>query len=195
MTTMKDQTRAAASGGAVGVLRRHWPILAGIALAVLTGTDLASGTDLAPVLAASGLIYLGAAALRTQAAAWPLFFGTFVVLAATKVVPGLPDPTWILLGAAVLFLVYGLLRGAARPAYGLPMHATAMAVVATAAAVAVTVAGDVGDYLVAAGLLGHAAWDVYHYRVDRVVRRSLAQFCFVLDTLLAVVIVVVALRG
>jgi hypothetical protein len=124
-----------------------------------------------------------------------VFFGAFVVLTATNVVPGLPDPTWILLGAAVLFLVYGLLRGAARPAYGLPVQAVAMAVVGAAAAVAVTVAGDVGAYLVAAGLLGHAAWDVHHHRVDRVVRRSLAEFCFVLDTLLAVVIVVVALRG
>jgi hypothetical protein len=33
--------------------------------------------------------------------------------------------------------------------------------------------------VVAAGLLGHAAWDVYHHRAGRVVRRSLAEFCFV----------------
>ena len=108
---------------------------------------------------------------------------------------GLPDATWILLGAAVLFLVYGLLRGAVRPAFGLPYQTVAMAVFGAAAAVALTVGGDVGAYLVAAGLLGHAAWDAYHYRVDRVVRRSLAEFCFVLDTLLAVAIVVLALRG
>ena len=41
----------------------------------------------------------------------------------------------------------------------------------------------------AAGLLGHAAWDAYHHRTNRVVVRSLAGFCLVLDTALAVAIV------
>jgi len=36
---------------------------------------------------------------------------------------------------------------------------------------------------VAIGLLGHAGWDVYHHRVNRVVARSPAEFCFVIDTL------------
>ncbi|MEU7740876.1 hypothetical protein [Nonomuraea sp. NPDC049158] len=48
----------------------------------------------------------------------------------------------------------------------------------------------VGSYLVALGLLCHAAWDVYHYRANRVVTRSLAEFCLVLDTALAVAIIV-----
>jgi hypothetical protein len=43
---------------------------------------------------------------------------------------------------------------------------------------------------VAAGLLGHAAWDVHHHRINRVVR-SLAEFCLVLDTALAAAIVIV----
>jgi hypothetical protein len=42
-----------------------------------------------------------------------------------------------------------------------------------------------------AGLLGHAAWDVHHHRTNRVVLRSLAEFCLVLDTALAVAIVIV----
>jgi len=50
-------------------------------------------------------------------------------------------------------------------------------------------------YLVAAGLLGHAAWDFYHHRTNRVVSRSLAEFCLVLDTLLAIAVLVVTLRG
>jgi hypothetical protein len=47
--------------------------------------------------------------------------------------------------------------------------------------------------VVAAGLLGHAAWDVHHHRTGRVVARSLAEFCVVLDTLLAAAIVVATL--
>ncbi len=38
-----------------------------------------------------------------------------------------------------------------------------------------------------------AAWDVYHHRVERVVARSMAEFCAVLDTLLAFVVLGVTL--
>jgi hypothetical protein len=50
---------------------------------------------------------------------------------------------------------------------------------------------ELGADLVAAGLLSHAAWDVYHHRTNRVVVRSLAEFCLALDTALAVAIVIV----
>jgi hypothetical protein len=59
-----------------------WPTLAGIALAGFIARDTSSASALAPILAASGFVYLGAAALRKPSAAWPLFFGTFVVTAA-----------------------------------------------------------------------------------------------------------------
>jgi hypothetical protein len=63
------------------------------------------------------------------------------------------------------------------------------------AAITLIVSEQIGAYLVAAGLLGHAAWDVYHHRVNKGVVRSLAEFCFVLDTLLAVAMVIVDVRG
>jgi len=57
------------------------------------------------------------------------------------------------------------------------------------AGAALVVDPQLGAYLVAAGLLGHAAWDVDHHRANRVVVRSLAEFCLVLDTPLAVAMV------
>jgi hypothetical protein len=174
---------------------RWWAILLAVGMAAFIAIDSSSGKGLAPVLAASGLMYLGAAALRRPASAWPLFLGTFVVITATRFGIVTVDATWILLGLAVLFVAYGLLRGAARPGYGLPLQTIAMMGFGAAAAIAVLVGGDAGAYLVAAGLLGHAAWDVYHHTVDRVVVRSMAQFCCVLDTLLAVAIVVLTARG
>jgi hypothetical protein len=50
---------------------------------------------------------------------------------------------------------------------------------------------DLGAYLVAAGLLAHSGCDLHHYRTNRVVIRSLADFCLVLDATLALVIVFV----
>jgi hypothetical protein len=189
MTMTAHTPATAASDSRMTRLRRRWPTLAGLAFAVFAGYDLAGGADLAPVLAASGFIYLGAAALGRQAAAWPLFFGTFVVIGIGNALGG-PDPTWVLIGLAVLLAGYGVVRGAQRPPAGLPLQALAMVVVGAAAAVTVLVGGAVGAYLVAGGLLAHAAWDVYHHRVNRVVVRSMAEFCFVLDTLLAVALIV-----
>lgn len=183
-----------------GLLRR-WPSLAGIALTAFTAIGLSDGTELAPIVVASGLVYLGAAALRRPATAWPVFFAAFAILVIVKVLDaadiGLAtgNPTWILLGVAGLFLIYGLLTGAIRPPGGLPLQTLAMVVFGAIAAAAVLLDNSTGAYLVAAGLLAHAAWDVYHHRINKVVARSMAEFCSVLDTLLAVIIVIVTVRG
>lgn len=181
------------------LVRRRWPTLAGLGFAALVGLgfaalvgfDLGSGVDLAPVLAASAAVYLGAAALQRPAAAWPLFFATVVVITVAQLLGDRFDPTWVVLAGSVALLIYGLARGAVRPGYGLPLQTLALAGFGAAAAAALLVNPELGAYLVAAGLLGHAAWDIYHYRINRVVVRSLAEFCLVLDTALAVAIVIV----
>jgi hypothetical protein len=173
------------------LVRRRWPTLAGLGFAALVGVDLVSGVDLAPVLAASAAVYLGAAALQRPAAAWPLFFATVVVITVARLLDDRFDPTWVVLAGSVVLLIYGLARGAVRPRYGLPLQTLALAGFGAAAAAALLIAPELGSYLVAAGLLGHAAWDIYHYRTNRVVVRSLAEFCLVLDTALAVAIVIV----
>jgi hypothetical protein len=174
-------------------VRRRWPTLAGLGFAVLVAFDLVSGVELAPVLAASAAVYLGAAALQRPAAAWPLFFATIVVITAARLADDRFDPTWVILAGAVALGIYGLLRGAARPGYGLPLQTLALLGFGAAAGAALVVNPELGAYLVAAGLLVHAAWDAYHHRVNRVVVRSMAEFCLVLDTALAAAIVIVTL--
>ena len=85
-------------------------------------------------------------------------------------------------------MLAGLSRGALRPPWGVPLQAAAMAVFAAAAIVAVRVEAVWAGLLVGAGLLAHTAWDLYHHRTERVVARSMALFCAVLDTFLAVVV-------
>ena len=176
-----------------------WPSLVGIGLAAFIALGMSAGSAEASTLAASGLVYLGAAALQKPSAAWPLFLLTFLLITASKVAirAGLVsiDATWLLIGLAIAFVVYGLMRGATHPAGGLRRQAIAMVVCGLAAAIALIVSGKLGAYLVAAGLLGHAAWDVYHHWANKVVVRSMAEFCFVLDTLLALAIVVATVRS
>jgi hypothetical protein len=171
--------------------RRRWPTLVGLGFAALVAVDLVSGVELAPVLAASAAVYLGAAALRRPGAAWPLFLATVVIITAARLADDRLEPTWVILAGAVVLGAYGLLRGAAHPGYGLPLQTLALVGFGGAGGAALVVNPELGAYLVAAGLLGHAAWDVYHHRTNRVVVRSLAEFCLVLDTALAVAIVIV----
>jgi hypothetical protein len=173
------------------LVRRRWPTLAGLGFAAAIAFDLMSGVELAPVLAASAAVYLGAAALQRPAAAWPLFFATAVVISVARLFEDRFEPTWVILAGAVALLVYGLLRGAGRPGYGLPLQTVALLGFGAAAAAALVITPKLGAYLVAAGLLGHAAWDAYHHRINRVVVRSLAEFCLALDSALAVAIVLV----
>jgi hypothetical protein len=173
------------------LLRRRWPTLAGLGFAALIAVDLMSGVELAPVLAASAAVYLGAAALRRPAAAWPLFFATAAVITIARLLEDRFEPTWAILAGAVALLVYGLLRGATRPGYGLPLQTLGLLGFGVAAGAALVITPELGAYLVAAGLLGHAAWDLHHHRTNRVVLRSLAEFCLVLDAALAVAIVIV----
>jgi hypothetical protein len=118
-------------------------------------------------------------------------FATLVVITVARLLEERFEPTWVILAGAGALLIYGLLRGAGRPGHGLPLQAVALLGFGAAAAAALPITPELGAYLVAAGLLGHAAWDFHHHRTNRVVVRSLAEFCLVLDAALAVAIVMV----
>ncbi len=193
MTTQVDAT------GEIGAVRRGWellwPTLAALALAAATSIGMSSGVEVAPILAASAVVYLGAAALGRESAAWPLFVVTALIITVVQVLDGPVDGTWLILGSGAVLLVYGFATGKARPTFGLPLQSVALLGFGGAAALTLFASPDVGSYLVAAGLFGHAAWDVHHRRTRRVVTRSLAEFCLVLDVTLALVIVLLTALG
>jgi hypothetical protein len=153
--------------------------VAGIGFAAFVALDMFLGTEhgneLASIVAASALVYLAAAALEKPSVAWPAFFVSLVVITAAKMGFTGFDATWILIGLAALLVGYGVLRGVTRPIGGLPLQTIAMVLFGTVAAIALMVHGEFGAYLVAAGLFGHAAWDVHHHWTNRVVARSLAE--------------------
>lgn len=173
-------------------LAHRWPTAAGLAFAVFVASGSDHG-DVAPILTASGFVYLGAAALQRRAAAWPMFLVSVVLITIGSVAAGL-DRTWSswwMLGISAALVIYALAQGGLRPPWGVPLQAGAMVVLAAAAIVAVGSGATWAGVLVGAGLLAHAAWDVHHHRTERVVARSMAEFCAVLDTVLGVVILVV----
>ncbi|RIV41615.1 hypothetical protein D2L64_00885 [Micromonospora radicis] len=63
------------------------------------------------------------------------------------------------------------------------------------ALVAVVLGGTAGRWLVAAGWLAHAGWDLAHHRSRRVVPRGYAEWCAVIDAVLGVTIVLALTTG
>ena len=105
------------------------------------------------------------------------------------------DATWVLLGAAFLLAGYGWLNRADYAFGALPLQSLAMIGTGAGAAIALIAAGDLAAYVVAAGLFCHAVWDAYHHWTNKVVVRSMAEFCCVLDTALGVGIVIAVVGG
>lgn len=176
--------------GTLGWLTRRWPTAVGVTLAALTVTGISSGADIAPIVTASGFVYLGSAALQRRDAAWPLFLVSFLLVGVGFAAPGV-DASWWMLALVGVLTAYGVARGALRPPWGVPLQAVAMVVLAAAAITAVHADQTWAGLLVGGGLLAHAAWDVYHHHVQRVVSRSMAEFCAVLDTVVAVPVLAV----
>jgi hypothetical protein len=188
--------RAIRSWGAT--IGRRWPTALGLAAAAAGGYELIGGTAAAGVeqavfIAVPVLVYLTAAVIDRPSSAWPVAILATIVIFA-MVAFGI-EPVLGLAAASAVVLVLGLTRrlwrGGDVPATGQIVGALGFGAVAV---LALYMIPTLGALVVGLGLLGHAAWDAFHYRRDIVVVRSLAEWCAVLDLFLggAVIVVTVA---
>jgi hypothetical protein len=164
-------------------LAHRWPTAVGVVLAALTAFDLRIDAESVPSLSAvvvlMALVYVGAESLGRRAS-WVVFLAALPVVIFFPAASG-GGPVAVLLAAAAVFLALGVVRGRSREPGGLAFQAAGVLAFGAAALAALYVAPEIGAYLVALALLGHAVWDAYHYLRDRVVARSYAEFCAVLD--------------
>jgi hypothetical protein len=164
------------------VLKHRWPTALGVAVAALTVFDLRDGTELAALTMLMPVVYLGAAALDRRRFAWVVLLAGVAVLvfvpSSSEIVPSVG-----FLAAALVFFVVGAARGELRKPGGLALQAVGVLAFGSVVLAALYVDADLGGYLVAIALLGHAAWDAHHYMRDRVVARSYAEWCAAVDLL------------
>jgi hypothetical protein len=174
------------------VLLHRWPTALGVAVAALTAFGGEVNVEFVAIVSAivilMALIYLGAAAVAWRRAAWVMFLAGFAVLSAVRLLDSRVDPAVVFLVSALIFLAIGVARGQLRKGGGLPLQIAGMLGFGAIALLALSVSPTLGGYLVAAALIGHAAWDVVHFRLNRVVARSYAEFCAVVDLLLGAAI-------
>jgi hypothetical protein len=187
---VRDHTEDAphARGRWAGALMHRWPTALGIAVAALAAFDAQDGLEFAELTVLMALVYLGAAALDRRWAAWVVLLAGLPLAFFISSISGI-DPSVVLLVAAPVFLVLGVARGQWQRPDGLPLQTAGMLAFSSTALVALYyVYPDLGGKLVGIAILGHAAWDAYHYLRDRVVARSYAEFCAIVDLLLGAAI-------
>lgn len=165
----------------------RWPTWLGIGFALLIGSGLSDPRDLSFLLVVLVLGYVVPAVLGRRDAAWWVAIGATVLVTAAKIAE--VDETTLLLGAAAVAVIVGAIR---RPR-DLRVQVAAGTAFVVIALVASTLNPTIGGALIAAGLFGHAGWDVYHHHTDKVVVRSYAEWCAVLDSVLGVAVVVAIL--
>lgn len=101
------------------------------------------------------------------------------------------DPTtWLLPVLALVYLIFGAARGRFRRPGVAALQTVGLLGFGALALFALFLGPAVGHYVVAAGWIGHAIWDVAHHRdlnhhrAVGVVPRWYAESCFVLDLLI-----------
>ena len=135
----------------------------------------------------------------TLARRWPTALGAVAAATGFLLVAQLYQPaqTWIsawsVLLAAVVYLTWGTARGDLENRRLLTAQTAAVLGFGAVAITAVAVDLDVARYVLAAGWLAHAAWDVAHHRLGRVVPRWYAETCLVADLTIAAALLTVGL--
>ncbi len=166
---------------------RRWPTL--LALVVSAATWAGGGSDesvigVGQVLPQLPLLYLIVCKIHRPRASWPVLIAgiaaTFVLRAVDII-----DPATLAVAIALIVLVWAAVDGQLRADGLLRIQAIGMIGFGALALTGLALEPDVGRYLIAAGWLLHGVWDLVHLWRGKVVVRSYAEWCGVVDILIA----------
>ncbi|GED10309.1 hypothetical protein [Cellulosimicrobium cellulans] len=165
--------------GAGRHLLERWPSVVGLLALLLNVTNGADAHVTAMIIVIASACYLATSAIGPRRSGWIVVGGAVVTVMLARVT-GL-DPTVAVLVLGAAFAVLGLLRGADVDRRELGIQVLGFLGFSALALTAMMVGPVPALYLAALAAVGHAAWDLVHVVRDRVVPRSLAEACFVLD--------------
>lgn len=180
----------------VRTIARRWPALLGLAFAAfnLATDDPNSITAVLLVLVLATTAYVVIAALVRPRWSWPVLGVLVVVVVTARLLSSGPVVELAAMTAvAVGAITVGAVRGTfSRPGPWRWQPFAAVGFMALGLG-ALWLSPEGGRVLIAVGLIGHAVWDVAHWRRHAVVSRSLAEWCAALDLTLGVGVLVLAL--
>lgn len=165
-------------------LWRRWPTALAVAVAafMLTGDDVQN--SVAEILPLLPLIYLIVAKLRRRGATWPTLVALFAVTSGLMAQDAVA-PSTVFAGMTLAVLVWSVADRQLFRSGEFQLQTIGVAGFGVVALVGLTVDADLARYVVAAGWLAHGVWDFVHLWRDKVVPRSYAEWCGILDILIA----------
>jgi hypothetical protein len=176
-TTTRPPIRIRSLGG---VLLRRWPTALAVGLEVVSwGIGTVRAGQILPLLPA---LYVVVTVLRRRGASWPVLVASFVLLVGLQL-QTVVQPTIAIVALATAVALVGLRRRSGRAELG--VQVAGLVLFGGLAVLGLVVAPETARYVLAAGWLGHGIWDLVHLRRDAVVSRSYAEWCGVLDILIA----------
>ena len=177
---MTTTTAATTRTPALSFLLRRWPTALAIGLEIVSwGIGLQRAGQILPLLPA---LYVVAAVIQRRGASWPILLVSFALLFGLQLQTWV-NPTVAILALATAVAMVGLFRRSGRGE--LLIQTGGLVVFGGLALVGLTVAPEAARYVLAAGWFGHGVWDLVHLRRNAVVSRSYAEWCGVLDILIA----------
>jgi hypothetical protein len=168
-------------------LKDRWPTALALGMSALTfgGSESDEGVaSLSEALLLLPLLYLVVAKLQRRQASWPGLVVGFTSIIALRVLDVIA-PAAVFSAVALIVLVWGAVDGQLRRPDPFRVQALGMVGFGALALAGLVVDPDLGRYLVAAGWFLHGVWDFVHLKLDKVVARSFAEWCGVVDVLIA----------
>lgn len=171
-------------------LLARWPSVAGLLALVLNAAGGLDSHVTAFIIIVASTCYLAAAALGSRPSGW-VMVGVVSVAVVVSRLAGM-DPTVTLLAMGLAFSAFGFLRPGTVDRREVATMTVAF-IVFSSVGLAAMMSGPVAAVLLAAAAaIGHGILDVVYFLRDKVVLRSLAEACFVLDLGLAGVLLATA---
>jgi hypothetical protein len=171
------------------VLARRWPTLLAVALVAPTfAPDTPEGVRvLAGAMLLLPLWYVVIAAVGRRTWTWAVLVGSIALFTLLRFQERV-EPAVVLLAVALGAVLWGALRGrVGQPSFVLQV--AGLVVWSALALAGLLLDPATGRYVIAAGWLAHGLWDLAHHRADATVTRSAAEWCGVVDVLVAVQLV------
>jgi hypothetical protein len=180
--------RPAGPRAAVAVWNR-WPTWLALTFAAISLSDVGDGLEFAIIFVLPATGYLFLALVDRPRITWAVVIAllTLVVVLRAMDIDPWPSLVVVVLTLAAAGLITGQLR---RPGMYALQSPGALAFMASGLVV-LSVPVAVGGYLAAAGLVAHAMWDAIHWRANKIVSRSFAEWCGVFDFVLGLGLVIV----
>ncbi|MEV4633580.1 hypothetical protein ACIBED_19910 [Rhodococcus coprophilus] len=169
---------------------RRWPALLALALvgpdvvAAAFGEKGGSAEFLGEALPMLALVYLIMAKIGNRKITWPV---VVLVVASVGVarVTGIVAPSTLLIGASLVLLGWVMFTGEIDSKPNMRLQVVGVVFFCGVALAGLAIDPTVGVYVIAAGWFLHGVWDFVHIWRDRVVSKTFAEWCGVIDVLIA----------